>query len=62
VNFTEEEAKNKVCPFAMNNNNDLSCAASYCMAWMWTDHREKDTDGERTIPIFGYCKLIGKEG
>lgn len=55
--MTVEEAKEKICPYAMTacfmGAGDALCEADTCMAWRWNDTEIKDG---------GYCGLAGKEG
>ena len=41
MNTTEEEAKNKLCPYGFDPSCGMAarCVASDCMAWRWADKK-----------------------
>jgi hypothetical protein len=47
--LAEDEAREKLCPFARNGAGSALCVASGCMAWRFADDDE---------PKRGYCCLI----
>jgi hypothetical protein len=47
--LTEDEARQKLCPFARSGHDEKNCAASACMAWQFAGRDE----GKR-----GYCVLL----
>jgi hypothetical protein len=71
--MTEEEAKNKVCPYkilawAMNKCSancekcSANCEASGCMMWRWHNHgAEVDGKYDANYPVEGHCGLGGKQ-
>jgi len=52
--YTEEEAKEKYCPFWASGDWTTKCEASKCMMWRWYSQSEIDK------PPKGYCDLAGK--
>jgi hypothetical protein len=47
--LTEDEAREKLCPFTLSGDGKKCCEASRCMAWRFADDDE---------PKRGYCCLI----
>jgi len=71
MNLTIEEAKDKMCPFLVEN----WCVGDVCMAWKWTKFKNKSEEVTEfsemdklyhvikktiTIPTHGICELIFK--
>jgi len=65
---SEEDAKKKLCPVlsasvrGLDAGEYISCSASECMAWRWTETHIKDADGNLTVlsgDTHGYCGLAG---
>ena len=67
--MTEEEAKNKRCPYGASANFPATCSGAKCMAWRFkvTLKREQGTNNyyprmvpDLNVPVIGYCGLAGK--
>ena len=72
--MTENEAREKLCPFRTENvvdwNTDrgtvlvgsANCIASDCMAWRWEDVEFDLPEPPLPSELEGYCGLAGKNG
>ena len=60
--LTEEEAREKYCPFWASGDWTINCEASKCMMWRWVKEAISDyIPGEKDSPKpRGYCGLASK--
>lgn len=61
--YTEEEAKEKVCPQAVHMlgmSPLINCMGGGCMAWNRVNSYFDDVKREMVHPVEGYCGLGGK--
>jgi hypothetical protein len=61
--YTEEEAKEKVCPEIIGDSGRSitnKCISSDCMAWRWAQRETRMTGDDVAYVKVGYCGLAGK--
>lgn len=63
--MTQDEAKQKWCPFSDQSGASTNCIASSCAAWRWLRtpeqvHLARRRDPHSTDQPTGYCGLAGK--
>jgi hypothetical protein len=51
--LTEEQAREKYCPFWASGDWTIKCEASKCMMWRWGEFSKSDKPR-------GYCGLAGR--